>query len=201
MRAVVIGISGAGKSTFARRLAQGSGAPHVELDALHWDPGWTPAPAPVFAGRVAEATAGPAWVVDGNYSAVRDLIWPRATHLVWLDYERLPIMARVVRRSVGRALSGRELWNGNREDWRRWWHASHPIRWAWSQWQGRRQAIRPFWPAAPIRACRSGGCAARARRRPCCRPCCGMGRADPKGPLSSVVSAAIPPGSYDSGPA
>jgi adenylate kinase family enzyme len=165
MRAVVIGISGAGKSTFARRLAQGIGAPHVELDALHWDPGWTPAPAPVFAARVAEATAGPAWVVDGNYSAVRDLIWPRATHLVWLDYERLPIMARVVRRSVGRALSGRELWNGNREDWRNWWHASHPIRWAWSQWRGRRQAIEALlaggaYPGLQVRRLRRPGEAA-----------------------------------------
>jgi len=141
VRVVVIGISGAGKSTFARALAQGLGASHVELDALHWDPGWAPAAPEVFAARVAAATAGPAWVVDGNYSAVRSLVWGRATHLVWLDYQRLPIMLRVIRRSVQRALSRQELWNGNREDWRNWWRASHPIRWAWSQWRGRRASL------------------------------------------------------------
>ena len=58
----------------------------------------------------------------------------RATTVVWLDYERPVIMARVIRRSVARAVSGRELWNGNVEDWRQWTHASHPIRWAWSTW-------------------------------------------------------------------
>ncbi|MXP63183.1 adenylate kinase [Roseomonas sp. M0104] len=141
MRVVVIGISGAGKSTLARALAEGLDAPHVELDALHWDAGWTPAAPDVFAARVAAATAGPAWVVDGNYSAVRPFLWGGATHLVWLDYERLPIMLRVVRRSVSRALGRQELWNGNREDWRSWWRASHPIRWAWSQWRGRRASL------------------------------------------------------------
>jgi len=141
MRIVVIGISGAGKSSFARALATGLGAPHVELDALHWEANWTPASPEAFAARVEAATAGSAWVVDGNYSAVRNIVWGRATHLVWLDYARLPIMLRVIRRSVQRAVSQRELWNGNREDWRAWFRPSHPIRWAWSQWRGRRQSL------------------------------------------------------------
>jgi adenylate kinase family enzyme len=141
MRIVIIGISGAGKSTMARRLATALAVPHVELDALYWEPGWRPAAPEVFHARAEAATAGPAWVVDGNYSAVRPIVWTRATHLVWLDYDRAPIMWRVIRRSIGRAVSGRELWNGNRERWQSWWHASHPIRWAWSQWRGRRVAL------------------------------------------------------------
>jgi adenylate kinase family enzyme len=141
MRVVVIGISGAGKSTFARSLSRQLSIPHVEMDALYWDAGWTPASPAVFAARVAGATAGPAWVTDGNYSAVRQHVWGRATHLVWLDYERAPIMARVIRRSLLRALSRQPLWNGNRERWQNWLHASHPIRWAWSQWRRRRLAL------------------------------------------------------------
>lgn len=141
MRIVVIGISGAGKSTMARRLALGLGAPHVELDSFYWEAGWQPAKREAFIGRVDAATAGTAWVVDGNYGAVRHLVWQRATHLVWLDYERLPIMLRVIRRSFLRAVTQRELWNGNRERWRSWFHASHPIRWAWSQWRGRRASL------------------------------------------------------------
>jgi adenylate kinase family enzyme len=69
---------------------------------------------------------------------VRDLIWRRATHLVWLDYSRVVVMYRVIKRSIARVLDQKELWAGNREDWRRWLRPSHPIRWAWSTWKERR---------------------------------------------------------------
>jgi DNA helicase HerA-like ATPase len=85
-RLIVIGTSGAGKTTLAKTLASLLGSPFVELDALHWDPNWTPAPPETFRARVAAATAGERWVVDGGYSAVRDLLWPRADTLIWLDY-------------------------------------------------------------------------------------------------------------------
>ncbi|MGH8984069.1 MAG: adenylate kinase [Acidimicrobiia bacterium] len=71
------------------------------------------------------------WVADGNDADVRDLLWPRATTLVWLDYSRRLVRGRVVRRSVVRVVTGRELWNGNRSDWRRWGDPEHSIRWAW----------------------------------------------------------------------
>jgi len=43
-RVVVIGCSGSGKSTLARELASTLHTSHVELDALHWGPGWQPRP-------------------------------------------------------------------------------------------------------------------------------------------------------------
>ncbi|ONG50116.1 adenylate kinase [Pseudoroseomonas deserti] len=141
MRVVIIGISGAGKSTMARQLSAALGLRHIELDALFWEPGWRQARPEDFAARVEAATQGDGWVVDGNYSATRALTWGRATHLVWLDYERLPVMRRVITRSIRRAVTGQELWNGNRERWQNFFHASHPIRWAWSQWRGRRVAL------------------------------------------------------------
>ena len=91
-----------------------------------------------FVRRVGAATSGDGWVCDGNYGLVRDLIWRRATNLVWLDYSRAVVMCRVIKRSVARAFDQTELWAGNREDWRRWLQPSHPIRWAWSTWRDRR---------------------------------------------------------------
>jgi hypothetical protein len=61
-----------------------------------------------------------AWVVDGNYGPVRERVWRRATHLVWLDYERAVIMARVISRSFLRAGLRTELWAGNRERFTGW---------------------------------------------------------------------------------
>ena len=40
--------------------------------------------------------------------------------------------------SHARALTRRELWNGNRETFRDWLEADHPIRWAWSQYDAKR---------------------------------------------------------------
>ena len=92
-RIAVVGTSGSGKTTLAHRLAERLGIPHVELDALHWGPNWTPVAADLFRERVAQALSGEAWVVDGNYSRVRDIIWTRADTLVWLDYS-WPVDAR-----------------------------------------------------------------------------------------------------------
>jgi len=141
MRIVVVGTSGAGKTTLARRIASHLGLPHIELDAINWQSGWydlTRHDPQEFVRRVTEAIRAEAWVVDGNYGLVRDSVWRRATHLVWLDYEPWVIMARVISRTFMRVLLRTELWAGNRERWRHMLRPSHPIRWAWSTWERRR---------------------------------------------------------------
>jgi adenylate kinase family enzyme len=136
MRVAVIGTSGSGKTTFAGALAARRGVPHIDLDAVTWQPGWVAlheTDPDEFVRRCAAAMAGDDWVSCGNYIASRPPLLARATHLVWLDYPRAIVMARVIRRSFARALTHDELWpgTGNREDFRRWLDKGHPIRWAW----------------------------------------------------------------------
>ena len=117
-RIAVVGTSGSGKTTMALNLAERLGLPHVELDALHWGPNWTEEPDSVFRERTDLALRGDGWVVDGNYHAVRDIVWPRADTVVWLDYALPVIMWRLTRRIFRRTVLGEEYWHGNRESLR-----------------------------------------------------------------------------------
>ncbi|MFE0464771.1 adenylate kinase [Kitasatospora sp. NPDC058965] len=137
-RVIVSGSSGAGKTTLATALAARYGLPRVELDALHHGPGWVRRPE--FEAEVAAFTAGGRWVCEEQYQGLLgDLLWERADTLVWLDLPRRTVMYRVVKRSLGRVLTGRELWNGNRETWRDLLDPEHPIRWSWAQHAAKRR--------------------------------------------------------------
>jgi adenylate kinase family enzyme len=114
-RFAVVGTSGSGKTTLAHQLAHCLGIPHVELDAIHWGPNWTPLPPDILREQVGEALSSDAWVSDGNYGKVRDIIWRRADTIVWLDYPLPLVMGRVIRRTLHRTLTREELWGGNRE--------------------------------------------------------------------------------------
>jgi adenylate kinase family enzyme len=113
MRVVVVGTSGAGKTVMAKSIASALNLACIELDRLHWEPHWealTKTNPDEFVRRVSAAISADAWVSDGNYGVVRNLIWRRATHLVWLDYDRVVVMYRVIKRSIARALDQEELW-------------------------------------------------------------------------------------------
>jgi adenylate kinase family enzyme len=115
-RVSVVGNSGSGKTTLSRRLAAALRVPHIELDAIFHQAGWTELPVDEFRQRVSdEVHQHGGWVVDGNYGAVRDLVWAAADTVVWFDLPRSIVMRRPIGRTVRRAITREELWNGNRE--------------------------------------------------------------------------------------
>ena len=114
-RVVVIGVTSSGKSTLAETLARRFDWNFIELDALHWEPGWQGAPLDVFRARVAEAIRAENWVVAGNYHVVRDLIWPKAQAMLWLDYPLPVVLWQLTRRNFKRWWSQELLWGTNQE--------------------------------------------------------------------------------------
>lgn len=131
----MVGNSGSGKTTLARALAAELGVPHLELDSIHHLPNWQPLDRTAFRQQVDEFIQAPGWVVDGNYSAVRDLVWSRADTVIWLDLPRRRVMRQVIWRTLRRMATKAELWNGNRERWRNLLGPREEsiIVWAWTQ--------------------------------------------------------------------
>jgi adenylate kinase family enzyme len=118
-RIAVVGTSCSGKTTFAAELATALSRNHVQLDELYWLPDWVERNVEDFRARVATAAAAERWIIDGNYSKSRDLVWSRATHVVWLNYSLPVIFGRAVSRTVRRVATQEELFSGNRESWRK----------------------------------------------------------------------------------
>lgn len=169
-RILVIGNSGSGKTTLARELSGRLGVPHIELDGIFHQAGWTPLEPGEFRRRVDVATSADSWVVCGNYTVVRDILWDRADTVIAFDLPKWLNMWRVLRRTVSRLVRRRVLWNGNRETLRNI-LAFHDedrsiLRWAWSAHAGKRADIRaslvdPRWSHIAFHVVRTPGDAQR----------------------------------------
>ena len=116
-RITIVGTTGSGKSALARRAAARLDYALIDLDDHYWLPGWQLRPAAEFRARVDVLTECPYWVLAGNYTAARDIVWRRADMIVWLDYGPVETFRRLLVRSVRRAHSGEAICNGNVERW------------------------------------------------------------------------------------
>jgi adenylate kinase family enzyme len=132
-RVIVAGTSGAGKTTLADRIGRRLGLPHTELDSLFHGPNWLPRE--TFRADVERLAAGPEWVSEWQYGAIRHLLADRADLLVWLDLPHRTVMRQVIVRTVRRRLRREELWNGNTEGPLHTFFTDrdHIVRWAWTQ--------------------------------------------------------------------
>ncbi|MBW4498966.1 MAG: AAA family ATPase [Scytonema hyalinum WJT4-NPBG1] len=138
-RISVVGTTGSGKTTLARQIAQRLTIPHVELDRLHWEPNWIEVADHVMRERVTQALASNTWVVDGNYSLVRDIVWGKADTVVWLDYPLWVVMKQLVWRTFHRVVTQQEVCNGNRESWKKTFSRDSIILWALQTYHRRRK--------------------------------------------------------------
>jgi adenylate kinase family enzyme len=133
-RIVVQGASGSGKSTFARELARILDVPYLELDSIYHQENWSALDVDTFRELVDVFSQQSHWVSDGNYSSVRDFLWPRADTILFLDLPRRHVITRLLRRTIRRGVTHEELWNGNRESLRNlvsWDPERNVVLWSW----------------------------------------------------------------------
>lgn len=116
----ILGITGAGKTTLAKKIAAKTGRVVIDLDEYSWEPNWHEVAHDEFARRVASAieaakNQGKEWVVSGNYSRIRPVVWPHVHTIVILDYAPWRVLWQLIGRSFRRAFTGELCCNGNRE--------------------------------------------------------------------------------------
>lgn len=109
-----------GKSTLARALADRFELDFVELDDIRHMAGWVERDdddmRDVVVARLDGAQTG--WVTDGNYSDIREVIFDRAETVIVLALPWRIMLWRTLKRTLRRAITREELWNGNRESFR-----------------------------------------------------------------------------------
>ncbi|KAF8076544.1 hypothetical protein FPV67DRAFT_421627 [Lyophyllum atratum] len=85
-RIQVVGHAGAGKSTFAVKVAKILQVPVVHLDPIFWSKDWVATPPEQARKIVREYADKDAWVIDGNqWVPLKDITYPRATDIIWID--------------------------------------------------------------------------------------------------------------------
>ena len=95
-RVLIVGNSGGGKSTLARRLGDQLGLPVIHLDVLFWKPGWVESDDTDFRANIALALQQPTWVCDGDFSSSLDLRAPLADTIIWIDQPRWLCLIRAI---------------------------------------------------------------------------------------------------------
>lgn len=131
-RVVVIGCSGAGKSTFSALLARRLGVPHVERDALGKLGSET------YRSAVADVVSADEWVFDGPPYFVDEMVYAATQRIIWLDYSRTLVLWRPIGRSLRRTFAAPE--SGENQLWRlRQWVAPGGPAFAYSVYAARRR--------------------------------------------------------------
>lgn len=95
---LIIGSSGAGKSTFSRRLSEITNIEILHLDKLYWKPNWTEPSKEEWKATLEKAMRGEMWIMDGNYSNTLDLRLPACDTVIFLDMPRTVCVYRVLKR-------------------------------------------------------------------------------------------------------
>jgi adenylate kinase family enzyme len=99
-RILVIGSSGAGKTTFSRRLGDVTGIEVVHLDKVFWRPNWTETPKDEWAETISRLLEKDSWIVDGNYGGTMEMRLSACDTAIFLDMPRTLCVWRILKRVV-----------------------------------------------------------------------------------------------------
>ena len=143
-RVLVYGVTGSGKTTLARQIAERTGLPWHSVDELTWNPGWVEVPGDEQRRRIVAICAQDRWVLDTAYGKWLDVPLARVQLIVALDYPRWLSLSRLIRRTVMRAIDRRQICNGNTESFRQAFSRDSIIVWHFRSFARKRERMRAW---------------------------------------------------------
>ena len=144
-RIAVYGPIGSGKTGLGSEIARRLDLPHIDLDQVHWRPGWQGKPRDQFRAELTswlDARPG-GWVCTGNYaSVVGDLVMSGADTILWLRLPFPVVFWRLFRRTLHRSFTWELQWGTNRETLRKAFLSRDSILlWCVTHWRAHRRRV------------------------------------------------------------
>ena len=99
-RILIVGNSGAGKSTMARAMGEKTGLPVVHLDRLFWRENWQHIAREEFDALLQQELEKSQWIIDGNYDRTVSTRLAYCDTVILLDYPRWQCLLGVVKRVI-----------------------------------------------------------------------------------------------------
>lgn len=116
---LVLGVTGAGKSTAVRRIAAHKGMQVIDFDEIRWEPGdqkpWTPRPVNEQQALIDWATDAERWVMAAVGGSTEEIVLPKVDLIIYLDYSPAVTLTRLLRRTARRVVLKEKCCNGNVE--------------------------------------------------------------------------------------
>ena len=97
-RVLILGCSGAEKSTFARQLGAITGLPVVHLDQLYWQPGWVEPDREQWLRALRCVLECDAWILDGHFGSSISMRLEAADTVILFDFPSMICIRRVLTR-------------------------------------------------------------------------------------------------------